>query len=157
MGIIEADERNLALILKGEDMIEVRFVDVFDHAGRRLHVTPLRVNPFALLSDFSHLSNERFGRLLRYAIKRWVTLNYSHYRQPMLPEIRELVLERDGAECCYCGSLDDLTIDHIVPVVRGGGEELDNYCVACRACNASKHALTPDEWFAKLGISDVSH
>ncbi len=41
--------------------------------------------------------------------------------------------------CTYCGSPNDLTIDHIVPLSQGGSNAVDNLTVACRRCNTSKH------------------
>ena len=41
-------------------------------------------------------------------------------------------------ECVYCGSIDNLTLDHIVPTNRGGADTGDNAIWACRRCNSSK-------------------
>lgn len=49
-----------------------------------------------------------------------------------------LVIKRDGAICKKCGSTDDLTIDHIVPVSRGGTNDMGNLQVLCRSCNSKK-------------------
>lgn len=54
--------------------------------------------------------------------------------------LRSRVIERDGRRCQLCGSTDDLCIDHIVPVSKGGGDELDNLQVLCRSCNSRKRA-----------------
>lgn len=55
-----------------------------------------------------------------------------HYHQ------RAGILERDGHACLTCGSTEDLTIDHIVPIVRGGGDEDHNLRTLCRRCNSRK-------------------
>ena len=50
--------------------------------------------------------------------------------------------------CHYCGRTfppSELTMDHVVPVVRGGRSERGNVVPCCRACNASKGCLTPAE------------
>jgi hypothetical protein len=53
---------------------------------------------------------------------------------------RELALiERDGYFCTQCGSQTDLTIDHIVPLSKGGTDTLDNLQFLCRSCNSSKN------------------
>lgn len=41
-------------------------------------------------------------------------------------------------ECVYCGSTDNLAIDHVVPTNRGGADSGDNAIWACRSCNSSK-------------------
>jgi 5-methylcytosine-specific restriction endonuclease McrA len=51
---------------------------------------------------------------------------------------RKAVIKRDGAVCRVCGAVDDLCIDHIVPVAKGGQDELSNFQVLCRSCNSRK-------------------
>jgi 5-methylcytosine-specific restriction endonuclease McrA len=41
--------------------------------------------------------------------------------------------------CAYCGSGEELTIDHRVPLSRGGGDSIENLIPACGSCNSSKH------------------
>ena len=40
--------------------------------------------------------------------------------------------------CAYCGARDEVTIDHIEPLIAGGEHALENVTAACRQCNASK-------------------
>lgn len=50
--------------------------------------------------------------------------------------------------CHYCGravGAAALTMDHVVPVARGGCSTKGNVVPACNACNKSKRALTPAE------------
>lgn len=50
--------------------------------------------------------------------------------------------------CHYCGRqvpFDQVTMDHVVPVARGGRSTKGNIVPACPACNRSKKALTPAE------------
>lgn len=61
--------------------------------------------------------------------------------------LRVTVFERDDFTCQYCGARGvSLQCDHIIPVSRGGSNELDNLTTACRPCNQSKRAKTPEEW-----------
>ncbi len=53
---------------------------------------------------------------------------------------RNAILERDGYRCCICGSTEDLTLDHIVPVSRSGSNGPDNLQTLCRSCNSRKGA-----------------
>jgi 5-methylcytosine-specific restriction endonuclease McrA len=51
--------------------------------------------------------------------------------------------------CHYCGNKvapGDLTMDHIVPLVRGGRSTRGNCVPACKACNTRKRDLLPIEW-----------
>ena len=61
-------------------------------------------------------------------------------------KLRSIVFDRDDNTCVYCGSIDDLTCDHIVPLMAGGGNELDNLATACRPCNSSKRDRSLAEW-----------
>jgi len=56
------------------------------------------------------------------------------------------VWEREGYTCAYCGSTENLTIDHIVALADGGSHSLDNLTVACMSCNSSKGAKPLIEW-----------
>lgn len=50
--------------------------------------------------------------------------------------------------CHYCGQKfapDDLTMDHVVPVARGGKSTKGNIVVCCKNCNNEKKYLTPAE------------
>ncbi len=55
--------------------------------------------------------------------------------------------------CGYCGRPTppgDLTMDHIVPVSRGGRSTKGNVVPACKSCNTRKKELLPMEWAAHL-------
>lgn len=52
--------------------------------------------------------------------------------------LRELIFERDNSTCQDCGATDDLCIDHIVPVSKGGETDEGNLQVLCRPCNGRK-------------------
>lgn len=54
------------------------------------------------------------------------------------PSIRSAVLDRDGHKCSYCGSTYNLTIDHIIPVSKGGTSSIENLRTLCDQCNMSK-------------------
>jgi HNH endonuclease len=52
--------------------------------------------------------------------------------------IRNYVIARDGAECCYCGEkleYDQITMEHIVPESKRGTFNSTNLTVACGVCN----------------------
>lgn len=50
--------------------------------------------------------------------------------------------------CCYCGSREQLSVDHLIPTKRGGANTGDNLVWACRSCNSSKGAQDVLEWLA---------
>lgn len=56
---------------------------------------------------------------------------------------RASVIERDGGVCHICGAQPegaDLTIDHVVPLAKGGTHTYENLAVACLSCNCRKGA-----------------
>lgn len=70
--------------------------------------------------------------------------------------LRKAVFERDGYACQYCGTTcTTLYCDHVVPVSKGGTNALENLVAACRPCNSSKGARTPEEWRARSSTSEV--
>lgn len=58
---------------------------------------------------------------------------------------RRLCLRYDG-RCAYCLESSVLTMDHVVPIVRGGRHSIGNIVPACDRCNKSKGALLLVEW-----------
>lgn len=59
---------------------------------------------------------------------------------------RDSIYARDNHECVYCGSRERLSIDHVVPLTKGGTNDFSNLVTACISCNSSKGAKTVDEW-----------
>lgn len=53
-----------------------------------------------------------------------------------------------GDVCFYCGCGGELTVDHDIPLSRGGTDDIDNILPACRSCNSRKNSLTAVEFFA---------
>jgi hypothetical protein len=61
------------------------------------------------------------------------------------------ILERDGSECVWCRrplALDDrfLSLEHVVPRLKGGPAWLENEVGACRNCNRRRGHLAPALW-----------
>jgi hypothetical protein len=62
-------------------------------------------------------------------------------QRPAIPlAVRLAIFERDGNQCLACGTGDDITIDHIYPWSKGGGDDPDNLQTLCRSCNSKKGA-----------------
>ncbi len=54
---------------------------------------------------------------------------------------RNQIFARDEYRCVYCGAVfppDELTMDHVQPLVRGGDGSGGNLVTACRGCNTLK-------------------
>ncbi len=65
--------------------------------------------------------------------------------------------------CYYCGRSTparELTMDHIVPIARGGKSTRANVVPACKECNSNKKQLLPMEWesyLEKISQADPDH
>ncbi|GMJ11802.1 hypothetical protein HRI_004849400 [Hibiscus trionum] len=82
----------------------------------------------------------RVRHLLQVVKRRRIRANLS----------RKNVLFRDNFTCQYCSGRANLTIDHVLPVARGGEWEWENLVAACAKCNSKKGHKTPEEANMKL-------
>ena len=51
--------------------------------------------------------------------------------------------------CYYCSrqfKSKELTMDHVVPLSRGGRSTKDNLVASCKECNNKKKTMLPMEW-----------
>ena len=57
--------------------------------------------------------------------------------------------KRSRGVCHYCGQTfppKTLTMDHLVPIARGGKSTKGNVVPACKECNTKKKQMLPIEW-----------
>lgn len=69
-------------------------------------------------------------------------------RKPLSKKLRFEVFKRDSFTCQYCGAQAPdvlLHVDHIVPVSKGGGDEILNLITACEPCNQGKSDRSLDD------------
>ena len=96
-----------------------------------------------LLKKKAQLISEKIIRLIEY-----IKIPY----QKLIDDkpTRNLIYKRDQYSCGYCGSKQSLTIDHIIPRSRGGGDTWENLVTSCSRCNTKKGNKTPKEANMKL-------
>ncbi|HEX8772601.1 MAG TPA: HNH endonuclease [Pyrinomonadaceae bacterium] len=113
------------------------------------------------LDEFPKLSIKRgyhtaCAVCMRRAHKEWLKKNPDKYianrikriqrllSAPLTEEInRDEIIERDARTCYLCGrKLEDevITLDHVIPLARGGSHTASNLRVACLKCNSRKGA-----------------
>lgn len=66
---------------------------------------------------------------------------------------RAKIYNKNKGKCAICGrfvSYDDFTIDHIIPLSRGGENKLTNLQCTCYVCNQIKHDILPEDFMDKL-------
>jgi len=74
--------------------------------------------------------------------------NYVYIPHQSVKFSRKNVLLRDRYTCQYCHEqflASDLTLDHVIPISRGGKTTWDNVVTACKKCNRKKGGRTPKE------------
>ena len=66
---------------------------------------------------------------------------------------REMLYKQYDGRCQLCGkklTLDNMTLDHIVPLNLGGADRLENIQIACFACNQFKSNIRPEDFEQKI-------
>lgn len=63
-------------------------------------------------------------------------------------ETKEQICEKSNWKCCHCGEKlvigDNFTIEHVIPITKGGSNDINNLVGLCRVCNKQKGALIWD-------------
>lgn len=72
--------------------------------------------------------------------RRQANKRSSRNRPKVGPTVRQLVFERDNYTCRSCGTRENLTIDHVIPLARGGANRPWNMQTLCAPCNVKKGA-----------------
>ena len=63
------------------------------------------------------------------------------------------LLEKQKGKCGYCGKqMSSPTVDHKIPVSRGGTDALENLIAACKPCNSRKRDKTDQEYRVFLSL-----
>jgi 5-methylcytosine-specific restriction endonuclease McrA len=84
--------------------------------------------------------------------------NGSQYQRNRRNLIKRNLLKHNKYKCEYCENdmqFDNpqlpnyVTIDHKLPLSKGGSNRIDNLAVCCRSCNFSKASLTLEQFFQK--------
>jgi 5-methylcytosine-specific restriction endonuclease McrA len=89
--------------------------------------TWLRVNPDKK-AEYNHRRRDReIGNGGRFTAVEWNELK-----------------EKYGNKCLCCGEAAKLTADHVVPVINGGTNNIDNIQPLCLVCNSKKGTKTID-------------
>ncbi len=89
------------------------------------------------------------------------TRQYEHRRRTVLeeagshtPEEWRRILDFYGHTCPGCGSSERLTVDHVVPLSKGGSNAADNLqplCVRCNAAKGNRNSIRLAPW---AGVSE---
>lgn len=95
-----------------------------------------------------HAKVDRFIRTIKdnFPFPEVVRLKwYVYIKRKAISPTKRNIFERDNHTCQYCGSKKNLTIDHVMPVSRGGENSWKNMVTCCWKCNNKKDNKTPEE------------
>lgn len=56
-------------------------------------------------------------------------------------DVQIAVMARDYGKCVKCDSNTEIQFDHIIPISKGGSNEVENIQILCRLCNQKKSNL----------------
>lgn len=93
----------------------------------------------------AHLEQDAAKSRRRFARKRGAAGSHT------LAQFRALC-EQNGWLCTYCSCLlttRTVTEDHMVPITRGGSDDISNITLACTSCNSRKYTRTYDEFMSQ--------
>lgn len=66
----------------------------------------------------------------------------------------EAVISTYGSKCYYCHKMDADTLDHYIPLVKGGDNDVSNLRPACSECNRKKGDRMPEVAPEEGGAAD---
>ncbi len=98
------------------------------------------------------VTHERLIRSVRNHYNAPAVLRMKSYIKPRSHRSvrlsRDNIFLRDEYTCQYCCKkfpTRELTLDHVMPISRGGGKTWENLVTACHKCNRVKASRTPKE------------
>ena len=101
----------------------------------------------AELAEREEMTRRILERQRKYQLKEEIrqelldngSLIGTEWKRPPIPrDVVKAVYLRDGGRCVYCGSTENIHIDHIIPFSRGGASNIENLQLLCQRCNLEK-------------------
>lgn len=89
---------------------------------------------------------------------KWYGMNWIRSRK------RDRIYRRDGRQCLYCGRhcsskigrpWERASLDHVIPLERGGTNAASNLVLACRGCNARRRDLPILDYLGLVARTDA--
>lgn len=102
--------------------------------------------------------NPNLVRLWKYnrrAKCKFSSIDKEHITKDFEQKINEK-MKKQNYKCIYCRAdlKDNYSLDHILPLSRGGTNDIDNIDVVCKSCNTSKGRRTKEEYLKILHKDD---
>ena len=144
------DQRVLRTDISG---MPLEWID-FQEAVRLYHLEQVAYTCGTLLYEIRGGINAMTGRRSIVEVNSIVATHGGAYaqlraREDYIPPLSNTALfRRDFNICLYCGNsfqIQDLSRDHIRPLVQGGADIWNNVITACKRCNHHKGGRTPEQ------------
>lgn len=116
--------------------------------NQRLQDAARREQNIARVKAWQHANPERFTRRMAEARSRRRALIANAPTKRITDRDLRRMKQRQRDRCAYCHEVKPLTLEHVVPLVRGGSHALGNLCWVCRSCNCSKGRKLLVEWLS---------
>jgi 5-methylcytosine-specific restriction endonuclease McrA len=83
--------------------------------------------------------------------KNWSRFKYKiglNLNSKAKKKLVEFLLQKQFGRCYWCNQKLNLArhIDHVIPITRGGTNDIENLVLSCPRCNWSKGNYLPEEW-----------
>ena len=81
------------------------------------------------------------------------TVKMTSQRRCFSQNERTAVYNKSEGRCAICGKFvpfESFTVDHIIPLAKGGSNDMSNLQCACKTCNRIKQDILPEELMDKL-------
>lgn len=125
-------------VAKIKDVNEAQIYLTMEKAKERLEKAPSKTKGYYILDI---VTNEKYK------------LNRSRRRIRFPEEARKLIYNTANGRCILCGrkiTYDNMTLDHIVPLVMNGADDISNLQCTCKACNEFKGSILPDDFMERI-------
>lgn len=96
--------------------------------------------------------NKPFESIFLSSKKNLVKLIKKNTEIKVLSGKRKTIYERDDFKCLKCGenNIKKLTLDHIIPISKGGKSNNENLQTLCKKCNGEKGNKNCDDYRKKI-------
>lgn len=123
----------LRFIFNAYPQVYIRYYKRFKKARRKDYQLGFTINKTLLDALIEEIEGYFIDREIKKSIKK-LRQEISNRRK----SIYNYLVEKDGEYCQYCNSVENLEIDHIIPVSKGGTNDRKNLQLLCRTCNGIK-------------------
>ena len=106
------------------------------------HISIYLSNAIRDILKFSNIDLENTEDIYGEQAVRKFFATFAAPKRNVSPRKRMDVLEKYKFKCAYCGATASdgvtLEVDHVIPVSKGGSNEMDNLQILCKPCNIGK-------------------